>query len=163
MPREVVLVDPPPGEGVDVGEGVAARVEDIDPDVVQIEEDSAVGPLAQGREESRFIEGVPRKVEIGRGVLEEEEPACFPLETGDLVGDPIEHRLVEWDREEIVVLDALERGDAQVVRVPLRFDPIEELGQAEEIVRIRGVGGSQRQADPVGDEGDSTDQDFEDP
>ena len=150
---EVREDDPVPGELVEEGDGVVAVVGRVHGQVLDVEEERAVGLPGHGPEEPRLSQPRSRVPQQVGDVLEDQGPTEDPLHLADPPRDPLRLRLGEGNGQELPHLAGPGPAEGEVLGVDLDPRRVQEPGHP---VEVRGIGtllGGDREADPVGHHG----------
>src|SRR5215469_8041502 len=106
VPREMKLRNALSGDSGEVGRGVEAMVECIHVDVVDIEQDTAVGGLGHAREKFPFAHRRFAIREVARDILDKNRTLENILNGADSARDVLERRLGERQRQQVVEVAA---------------------------------------------------------
>ena len=150
MPRHMQIADARAGHRGDEGLGVIAVVHRIHVDVVDVQQQVAIG-LFQNLEQKIALGqlGAERQI-IGR-ILDGDAPAEHILHLPDPLGDIANHRRREGQRHQVVELRAIGGGSEMIAEAqhPMR---IEKLAQLMQEARIQRIGAPEREGEPVRDQ-----------
>ena len=134
-----------------VVEGVEAVVVGADVDVVDVQQDPAVGPLGDGGQKLPLRDARVGVGHVARHVLEQDPPAKVVLHPAHPAGDVRDRLLGVRQRQQVMQVAAVDAGPAQVIRDPFRLDPAGEPFQAREVVEVEWIGASDGERYPVHD------------
>jgi len=122
-------------------------------DVVDVEQDAAVGPLGELGEELPLGHDRVRKGEVARDVLDEDLPVQ-PLLHGAHARDDVRQRLLgERQRKQVVRIVAADAAPAKMVRNPRRLEAPRQGRELPQIGLVQRVGRAERQRRAVEDRG----------
>ncbi len=109
VPGHVQVGDPPAGHRGDVGVGVETEVAGVDVDVVDVQQQLAVGFLQYRADEIDLFQ-LARQARIRRDVLDDQRPLEDVLYHPDPFGDPAHRFVAERQRHQVVELAVVGAG-----------------------------------------------------
>jgi len=136
MSRQVDLLHASDGHGIDEARRVVAVVDAAHVDVVDVEQQQAVGLLGQRSEEFPLGHGRGAVLGVARDVLEHQAPAERVLRLAQVAHDDAQRLLAVGQRQQVVQLAAVHAGPAQVVRDPQRLHARGERRQGAQVARV---------------------------
>ena len=147
--REVNLED---ARGIERGErglGIGAVIVRVHQQVVEVEQDAAVGLTRNCGEELAFAHAVVGEAHVARDVLDRDAAAEPRLHLANARGHVPRRFLGVRQRQQIVEMRAAVRGPAQVIREPGGLEALGERSEFAEVVRIERVAGAEIERDAV--------------
>jgi hypothetical protein len=146
---EVYLRHGPGRQGIHVRHRVETQIARGDVDVVDVEQHPAPGCLDEPAEELGLGHRRLGEAEIGRRVLQHQRPPQHVLRRANPRGDVREARLGARHGQQLVRVDTVHTGPAEVVGDPAGADVVGEVPQPGEIAEVQRVGAADRHRQPV--------------
>ncbi len=140
MSGEMNLDNPVTGNRIDEFQRIEIMVEGGNKDVVHIEQEPAIGPLAQFPDKRPFIHFGLGESHITRHVFD-----CYPasekiLDPPDSIGDMVECFGGVRDRQEVVKIDPMYPSPAEMVGDPFRLETLGKSLERREVVSVERSG-----------------------
>lgn len=117
--------------------------------VVHVEQQQAIGFLGQGDQELPLGEAVAGGGQVRRRVLQNQLAPQPILHLPHAAGDVGEALLRVRQRQQVVQVDAIDTGPAQVIRHPGRLDAVDQRRQAVQIIGTQRIDTADRQRHTV--------------
>jgi len=133
---EVNLLHALGGDGVQVLERVELMVHRAHVDVVDIEQDQAIGTLRDLGEKLPFAETRIAKFHVARHVLEQDAPAEEVLHAAHPLDDVRERLFGVRQRQQVVRIASGDTRPAEMIRDPRRLDALRERLQLSQVLAI---------------------------
>ena len=149
VPGEMDLAHPVLGNARQIVCRIEAVIEGRDIDVVDVEQQVAIGPPRQFGQEVPFVHGIGGEGDIGRGVFQGDTPSQDILHMDDPRRHMVQGFLGQGQGQQIVQVDAVGAGPAQMVGDDRRVDQVGQRLEVLEIIVIQRVGRADRQRHPM--------------
>lgn len=128
----------------DVFDRVEAVIEAGNVDIVDIEQQPAVGLVRHGRQEFPLAEGVASEADIGAGVLQHQWSLQIFLDGADAIDHMPQRIFVEWQWQQIMRVPPEDAGPAEMIRDPDRRDLAGQALELRQVVEVEWVGAADR-------------------
>src|SRR5262249_57585230 len=129
--------------------GIEVMIPGTHVDVVDVQENPAVGALRHLPEKLPFGHLRVLERDVARDVLEQDAAPQHVLYFGDAFRDVACRELGEWERKEIVEVLAVHPGPAQMIRHPSGLYLLDQPLQTSQVVEAEWIGGPNVQGDSV--------------
>lgn len=146
---EMELADTIDGDGLEVGVDGEAVVKGADVDVVDIQEDLAVGALGDLAQEVPFGEFAFGESDVARDIFEQDLASEGILDLLDARDDVADGFFGVGEREKVVAVVSTECAPAQVIRDPRRLEALFEGFECVEVFDRERVGIADAKGDSV--------------
>ena len=137
--RKMELAHAGPRHGTKEGHGVELVVEGADIDVVDVEQDLAIGAPRELGDELPLGELGGGVGDVARHVLQHQAAAEMVLHAPHALGDVVERFLGVRQRQQVVHVEATQAREAQMVGNPHRLHAIDEGGEVVEIAPVQRI------------------------
>ena len=120
------LLDTPGGQAAQIVQRIEAMVTRANVDVVDVEQQQAVGAFRHFSQKIPFAAIGGAKADIARRIFDQDPPPQIILHAADIVDDALQCRCIIGQRQQIMAVMSVDTGPAQMIRNPKRIDPIGE-------------------------------------